>query len=241
MTPENAKDSASSRNLRIQNIFTLCGNQRELYQHERTPMPSKMGAENFDHFASPRIKTVDEFSFRNLNKVSPVQNPIAESEMALASKENYNQYSKSTDVQQQQVEVYVRWEASKENPGKFITTLKVAKDATLADLRKLIEIYLGVDNQPFNFLVLGDPSGAPVSKEKESTTLASKLPICNQSNGHLACLRSIRGTQCATQLLLPLSPIENRMLPLTPSSKQGHDYSLSPHLASTPFITSRRK
>ncbi|KAK0606850.1 hypothetical protein LWI29_005171 [Acer saccharum] len=241
MTPQNAKDSASSRNLRIQNIFTLCGNHRELYQHERTPMPSKTGAENFDHFASPSIKTVDEFSFRNLNKVSPVQNPMAESEMALASKENYNPCSKSTDVQQQQIEVYVKWEASKENPGKFITTLKVVKDATLADLRKLIEIYLGVDNQPFNFLVLGDPSGAPVPKEKESTTMASKLPICNQSNGHLACLQSIRGTQCATQSL-PLSPIENRMLPpLTPSSKQGHDYSLSPHLASTPFITSRRK
>ncbi|KAJ7979832.1 Kinesin-like protein [Quillaja saponaria] len=33
---ETAKDSASSRLLRIQNIFTLCGNHRELSQHIRT-------------------------------------------------------------------------------------------------------------------------------------------------------------------------------------------------------------
>ena len=51
--------------------------------------------------------------------------------------------------------MYVKWEASKENPGKFITTLKVVKDASLADLRKLIEIYLGADNQAFTFLMLG--------------------------------------------------------------------------------------
>ncbi|CAL9017260.1 unnamed protein product [Prunus brigantina] len=56
--------------------------------------------------------------------------------------------------------MYVKWEASKENPGKFITTFKVVKDASLADLRKLIAIYLGADNQAFTFLMLGDPTGA---------------------------------------------------------------------------------
>ncbi|CAL8151188.1 unnamed protein product [Prunus armeniaca] len=53
------------------------------------------------------------------------------------------------------IEVYLKWEASKENPGKFITTLKVVKDASLADLRKLIAIYLGADNHAFIFLMLG--------------------------------------------------------------------------------------
>ncbi|KAL5851766.1 hypothetical protein ACOSQ3_006884 [Xanthoceras sorbifolium] len=242
MTPENAKDTSSSRKLRIQNIFTLCGNHRELYQHSRTPMPAKMGDENFDPFASP-IKTVGEISLRNKDLSVQKSVPMAESEMAVASKENYNQYSQSTDGQQ--VEVYVKWEASKENPGKFITTLKVVKDATLADLRKLIDIYLGVEKQPFTFLVLGDPTGAPVPKENEATTVVSKLPFCNQSNGHLACLQSIRGSQCATQFPaspLPLSPIENK-LPLTPSScfsKQGDCLSPNPHLSSTPFITLRR-
>lgn len=146
MTPDNDKDAASSRNARIQNIFTLCGNHRELYQHPRTPMPGKMGAENIDPFASP-MRTVGEFSLKNLNAGSPDNSnacknvPMIESE---GSKENDGQ-----------IEVYVKWEASAENAGKFITTLKVVKDATLADLRKLIEIYLGGDNQPFSFLVLG--------------------------------------------------------------------------------------
>jgi hypothetical protein len=72
--------------------------------------------------------------------------------MALASKENYNPSVKITDSQ---IEVHVKWEASKGNSGNFITTLKVLKDATLADLRKLIEIYLAADNQAFTFLVLG--------------------------------------------------------------------------------------
>ncbi|CAL9027146.1 unnamed protein product [Prunus brigantina] len=62
--------------------------------------------------------------------------------------------------------MYVKWEASKENPGKFITTLGgVVKDASLADLRKLIAIYLGADNQAFTFLMHGDPTGASVPKE----------------------------------------------------------------------------
>ncbi|CAL2254153.1 unnamed protein product [Prunus armeniaca] len=69
----------------------------------------------------------------------------------------------------QNIEVYLKWEASKENPEKFITTLKVVKDASLADLRKLIAIYLGADNQAFIFLMLGDPTGASVPKEKEAT------------------------------------------------------------------------
>ncbi|XP_023736414.1 kinesin-like protein KIN-10A [Lactuca sativa] len=37
---ENGEDTAASRHLRIQNIFTLCGNYRELSQHSATPFPS---------------------------------------------------------------------------------------------------------------------------------------------------------------------------------------------------------
>lgn len=72
--------------------------------------------------------------------------------MALASKENYNPLKEHCDAQ---IDVHVKWEASKRNNGKFITTLKVVKDATLSDLRKLIEIHLGADNREFSFLVLG--------------------------------------------------------------------------------------
>ncbi|KDO42399.1 hypothetical protein CISIN_1g004553mg [Citrus sinensis] len=70
-SPQKPEDTESSRRLRIQNIFTLCGNNRELSQHTRTPTVSSV--------------------------------PMVEPVMALASKENYNPSSKSTDVQ---VEVY---------------------------------------------------------------------------------------------------------------------------------------
>ncbi|OMO95254.1 hypothetical protein CCACVL1_05468 [Corchorus capsularis] len=214
-TPVNVSDS--SRQLRIQNIFTLCGHQRELSQQIRTPPPSKAMHETIE--------------------------PHWSSVMAAASlKENQNPSDDCTDAH---IEVFVKWEATKENTGKFITTLKVIKDATLADLRKLIEIYLAADNQAFTFLVLGDPTGAPVQKEHEATLRASQLPKCN--NGYLACLRPAKGVQIINHLPLtplPLTPLENK-LPLTPStrySKQGDELSpeLSPHLSTTPFITVRR-
>lgn len=202
---EREEDTASFRQLRIQNIFTLCGNYRELSQHKSTPIPTKRRNE---------IRDSDDIS--------------------LDSKENYNPLSDKPCS----LEVFVKWEASKENPGKIITTLKVVEDATLADLRKLIEIYLGADNQAFTFLVLGDPTGAPVPKEKEASIQASKLPICNnQQRSHLACLRPAKGVQSTNHM--PLSSLENK-LPLTPISNHQKGEELSLHLGSTPFITLRK-
>lgn len=142
-------ESASSRKLRIQNIFTLCGNQRELSQHTRTTTPAKAMPENIDpHWCLNNMIASGDSVVKSSNK----ENSPA-SLMAAYLKENQNP---SNDCNDAQIEVYVKWEASKENPGKFITTLKVVKDATLADLRKLVEIYLGADNhQAFTFLVLG--------------------------------------------------------------------------------------
>lgn len=56
---ENNKDTAFSRKLRIQNIFTLCGNQREL-QHI-VPMPDKNRSDDAEnqHLSSP-LKTIEE-------------------------------------------------------------------------------------------------------------------------------------------------------------------------------------
>ncbi|XP_052295311.1 kinesin-like protein KIN-10A isoform X2 [Citrus sinensis] len=84
-SPQKPEDTESSRRLRIQNIFTLCGNNRELSQHTRTPVPAKRNAENIDPLAC-QLKTVSSV-------------PMVEPVMALASKENYNPSSKSTDVQ----------------------------------------------------------------------------------------------------------------------------------------------
>ncbi|KAJ0091835.1 hypothetical protein Patl1_25636 [Pistacia atlantica] len=56
--PDNSKDAVSSRRVRIQNIFTLCGNNRELCQQTRTPVLAKWSTENIDPLASP----IGEFS-----------------------------------------------------------------------------------------------------------------------------------------------------------------------------------
>lgn len=57
------KDSASSRRMRIQNIFTLCGNHRELSKHS-TPLSSKKGSENID---PQEMMTVGEIGVSKLN------------------------------------------------------------------------------------------------------------------------------------------------------------------------------
>ncbi|KAG8373193.1 hypothetical protein BUALT_Bualt12G0145600 [Buddleja alternifolia] len=208
-------NAASSRQMRIQNIFTLCGNYRELSQHNTTPIP-----------AEKILNTEDS------------------TDTAKNFKENHNMLDESSN----DLEVYVKWEASKENPGKFITTLKVLKDSTLADLRKLIEIHLGADQQAFTFLALGDYLGAPVPKDKEAATQIEKLPNCNnQLRGHLACLRPVKPIQRPSHL--PFSPLENKMVATTPNSHvtknvdDDDDYfspKIAQHLSSTPFITVRR-
>ncbi len=92
-----------------------------------------------------------------------------------------------------------------------------------------------------------DPTGAVVPKEKEATIQATKLPLCNgDTNGYLACLRPLKGTQgmhsSPIQQLpltpLPLSSLENR-LPVTPTTT-CFTPKVEPNLGSTPFITVRR-
>ena len=152
---ENSKDSSSFRQTKIQNMFTLCGNYRELSQNNVIPSPAKKMFEPFDPLSSP-VRTIDEMSDNHENKQKLVGSQMSKTrvseEIALDSKENYNPLNVSND---DLVEVYVKWEASKENHGKFITTLRVVKDSSLADIRKLIEVHLGADKQAFTFLILG--------------------------------------------------------------------------------------
>ncbi|CAN4091855.1 unnamed protein product [Withania somnifera] len=125
-------DTVPSRKEVIQNIFKLCGNSRKLSQQCITT-ESK----------SPPVKEIGEDSpLRKLHDLS--------SEEVNDLKENFNPTVESIDAE---LEVHVKWEAaSKEDPG-IITTLKVVKGSTLADLRKLIEIYLGAVDQELNILV----------------------------------------------------------------------------------------
>ncbi|KAF9609646.1 hypothetical protein IFM89_017785 [Coptis chinensis] len=77
----------------------------------------------------------------------------------------------------------------------------VVKDCTLADLRKLIEINLDKETikQGFSFLMLGDPPGAPVIKEKEATVIQD----------HSTCLRPLKIIQRPNNL--PFSSLENKL------------------------------
>ncbi|XP_027367403.1 kinesin-like protein KIN-10A [Abrus precatorius] len=63
------KDIGSSRLLRIQNIFTLCGNQRELSHHIGTPIPTKKRSdETFDLRFSPARTNEKDSIFKISNK-----------------------------------------------------------------------------------------------------------------------------------------------------------------------------
>ncbi|KAF8015835.1 hypothetical protein BT93_H1395 [Corymbia citriodora subsp. variegata] len=242
--PLNEKDVASSRLLRIQNIFTLCGNYRELSQQIGAPLTEKVPQIKEGPLGKTLTKEISKnppestignqiLSELNTKSISQTKSPVLSTEpkevklaefqvtksrapnndLALDLKENSDPSSDGSD---EQIEVCVKWEASKENTGNIITTLKVVKDATLADLRKLIEIYLAADNQAFAFLVLGDRTGTPVPREKEGTVLANKLPMWNnQLRYHLACLRPAKSIQCLNHL--PLTPLENK-LPLDPNT-----------------------
>ncbi|KAL5711928.1 hypothetical protein ACHQM5_014151 [Ranunculus cassubicifolius] len=216
---DNTKDPESTRITRIQNIFLLCGNHRELAHHVGTPTQNKKITEAADVQSSPMVALAH-------NEVS--ENPCLED-----FKENNRPNEESNDSM---VEVYVKWEATKECPGKFITKLNVKKDSTLADLRKLVESELGDNSskQGFSFLLLGDPSGAPVSKEKETSVQASKLPNCNnQQNIHFACLRPIKESQKGNISVVPFSSLENKLHTTSPfSPKIGKGLTSSPLLSS---------
>ncbi|GER46264.1 kinesin like protein [Striga asiatica] len=199
---ESYDDANSSRQLRNQNIFTLCGNYREISQQNS--------------------------STSNVNDCAPGdRNPLDDDDG---------------------VDVYVKWEASKENPGKLITTLKVSKDSSLTDLRKLIEIHLS--GEAFSFLVLevfgqlvcissgytetkmfnqsketlmcyGDPSSSPVPNEKEATIQTSQLPGCNNQliGGYQASLRPVKSSHWPINRQ-PFSSLENKLVPTTTPKSQ---------------------
>ena len=53
-----------------------------------------------------------------------------------------------------------------------------------------IEPYLHNTEQYFIFLMLGDPSGTPVSREKEVGVQVTSLPDCHNQRGiRMACVR----------------------------------------------------
>ncbi|KAF7086789.1 hypothetical protein CFC21_090051 [Triticum aestivum] len=140
------------------------------------------------------------------------------------------------------LDVYIKWES-----GSLIKGLKLLPTACLSDLRKLIEAHFeeaGSKQQhhQFTFLLLGDPSGAPVSREKEAAVQISRLPNWNnQTNSYLACLRvakkpAMTMEQQPQQLhQTPFSPLESKLNSLALNEVQQHHHAaagaLSPKVA----------
>ncbi|KAG9445785.1 hypothetical protein H6P81_011913 [Aristolochia fimbriata] len=264
------KDTSSARRTRIQNIFMLCGNHRELAQTVRTPTPTKKKStevcetilspmpmpvldeastetkdSSHDNIFTPyeilkenivennivKVEAGGPLSLPLENKLKPVDTRlnkmgILSETMQDSKEENQKLSNESVDGL---VEVYVKWEATKECGGKFITKLKVLNNSSLADLRKQIESHFGEENKKraFAFLMLGDPTGAPVAREKEQAVQVSQLPsFNNEKSGHLASLRLVKKTMQRPDHL-PFSPLENK-LPFSPFSPLENKLPASP-------------
>ncbi|KAK8934721.1 Kinesin-1 [Platanthera zijinensis] len=158
----NGKESESTRRTRIQNIFRLCGNHRELAQQIKVSTPSKSKPEDADILHSSPSSLGKEIGFKENHSVEfalPTK-PGGTSVALLTSVYGLDQESKENKEPRgvesaDMMDVYVKWEASKELSGNTIRKLKVLKNSTLCDLRKLIETHLeeANNNQPFTFLL----------------------------------------------------------------------------------------
>lgn len=156
---DNGKDSDSTRRIRIQNIFRLCGNHRELAQ-QAAPTPTKRRTEDGSIHSSP-LSQYKELATKDNNSVDFVFHPKPSVNSIASPKASEREESKENKEPigveaADMTTVYVKWEASKELSGNMIKKLLVLKNSTLSDLRKLIETHLAEanNNQPFTFLLL---------------------------------------------------------------------------------------
>uniref|UniRef100_J3LI77 Kinesin motor domain-containing protein n=2 Tax=Oryza brachyantha TaxID=4533 RepID=J3LI77_ORYBR len=269
-------EDPATRNNRIQNIFRLCGNHREIAKHSSVQSPAKQafrdehsepakqvfGDENMQPakqiFGDENVKPAKQV-FGDENKDpsawgameppmcdvrvtdSPVSSqlspivcqvvdeakllPVSEQQTKAPHDERENNRA-SGQEQEGLLDVYIKWES-----GHLIKGLKLLSTSCLSDLRKLLEAHFeeagSKQKHQFTFLLLGDPCGAPVSKEKEAGVPIGKLPnFNNQPNCFLACLRAVKKPAAAEQL--PFSPLESK---LNSALNDVHRAALSPKVA----------
>ncbi|KAM0924454.1 hypothetical protein ACQ4PT_004869 [Festuca glaucescens] len=239
------------RTNRIQNIFRLCGNYRELVKKQNAESPVKQqvfgdenkqlgqqlledennqpakqlfGDENKDPSAWAAIETpmcdVKVADSPVSSQLSPIVCQVVD-EAGLTVPEELKSCTtpEGNDQSRQKerdglLEVYIKWES-----GNLIKGLKLLPTACLSDLRKLIEAHFEEasnkqqqHHHQFTFLLLGDPSGAPVSRENEPTVQISRLPNWNnQTNSYLACLRAVKKPAADQLHQIPFSPLESKL------------------------------
>ncbi|XP_047078392.1 kinesin-like protein KIN-10A [Lolium rigidum] len=239
------------RTNRIQNIFRLCGNYRELVKKQNAESPVKQqvfgdenkqlgqqmledennqpakqlfGDENMDPSAWAAIETsmcdVKVADSPVSSQLSPIVCQVVDEAGLTVPEELKSCTTPEGNNQSRQkerdglLEVYIKWES-----GNLIKGLKLLPTACLSDLRKLIEAHFEEasnkqqqHHHQFTFLLLGDPSGAPVSRENESTVQISRLPNWNnQTNSYLACLRAVKKPAADQLHQIPFSPLESKL------------------------------
>ncbi|CAA2994907.1 kinesin KIN-10A [Olea europaea subsp. europaea] len=83
---------ASSRQKRIENIFTLCGNCRELSQHNRTPpVPTQKRLETIDSLSNPSKAKGEHSAKLMLGDLSQVKNSIISKNLSASNKHENTQ------------------------------------------------------------------------------------------------------------------------------------------------------
>ncbi|KAG1361516.1 Kinesin-like protein KIN-10A [Cocos nucifera] len=181
---EISKDAASARKTRIQNIFRLCGNHRELAQQVKVPTPSTKRPEE-TNIQSPTLALGMNGGLEAESPLQPLVGPLNSCMSDLRATESpissliapfeslhlsdkhksaepqprclsfeASQNSKENHRPDGMSEVYVKWEATKESTGNLIKKFKVLKNSNLSDLRKLIETHLDEDNSKQPFSFL---------------------------------------------------------------------------------------
>ncbi|KAJ1281560.1 hypothetical protein BS78_04G314700 [Paspalum vaginatum] len=227
-------DDPATRKHRIENIFRLCGNHRELAKKPKLQSPRKQvfrdenkspakqvfGDENKEPsvwggaIETPMcdVKVTDSPVSSQLSPIvcQVVDEPLSEQLKPSMEESNQNEETSVAGEKERDnlLEVYIKWES-----GNLIKGLKLMRNACLSDLRKLIESHFeeagSKQQHQFTFLLLGDPSGAPVSEDKEASVHINKLPHWNnQPDSYLACLRAAKKPAAEH---MPFSPLDSKL------------------------------
>ncbi|KAH9329859.1 hypothetical protein KI387_001967, partial [Taxus chinensis] len=226
---ENQIDLTISRKARIQNIFSLCGNHRELAQqarstppnnggrshpvdipHNETPKESVVGSNwssttSFEepvHSLSPEVAGVVTPSRQSS---SPGDVPISNNpNRAVLTDETSFEHVDRDEQSKQETESKDKCDVYvkwETSKEELVQVFKISKCASLTYLRKMIEAHVGKKKKDFIFLMLGEQ----VSREKEASIQVTSLSLPDwQNQCIIACLR----------LPSPLNSLENILPPI---------------------------
>ncbi|EFJ26473.1 hypothetical protein SELMODRAFT_97490 [Selaginella moellendorffii] len=204
-------ERVASRKARIENIFLLCGNHRELAKS-----PRRGDAPSWDTTSDIQDGHLSPFRPRDRDSLKAVLDSLSTPEALHAAATISNDNSDT--------EVYVKWESTKMAAGKPICSVHVSSSTSLADLRTKIGLHV-ISPSDFSFS-LGDFGGAPIDRAAENALLVRSLPLHeNNPNWRLACLRTSATSPAKSSpssRSTPFKPVENRATSTSPPSASSN-------------------